>query len=423
MPRLLARPSSERRSRRSLLAVAVMVASLMLIVVSVVAFAMAISGSDLGCDGDGGSGSAAGAGVPGPAPSRSAVRDIPPDRLRLYRGAGRRVGIDWTFLASIGAQECDHGSCTGDNGSGCAGPMQIAVRRGSPCSPSLTEPTEWERFGVDADGDGVKDANDPADAIFGAARILRFDKDAPATGGSYAAYRAAACSYYGACADGVANYADEVMARAVQYGFRGRGAPAPAAPTNAPSPTTSGCSQGAATPLTTGGGLGPVVRVRAPRRLAPLPPSIIAPGFGPIGCDARIVPNVIALVRRYRQVVSACFGIHSLAGEHPLGAAVDLSPRDGDWSNTMRLARAAGWRPSCAASGVAPTCAKAPFRFIGYNGYPGHGDPTHCSYPCAPHLHLSWTTSASPGEPEGEPRTSYFSPSWIEVLGPERHDG
>ena len=44
-------------------------------------------------------------------------------------------------------------------------------------------------------------------------------------GDSYAAYREVACNYYGACSDGVANYADEVMARAVEYGFRGKGSP------------------------------------------------------------------------------------------------------------------------------------------------------------------------------------------------------
>ena len=49
-----------------------------------------------------------------------------------------------------------------------------------------------------------------------------------------------------------------------------------------------------------------------------------------------------------------------------------------------RLARAIGWKPSCAASGVAPACARAPFRFVGYNGYPDHGDPAstrRCAHP------------------------------------------
>jgi hypothetical protein len=110
--------------------------------------------------------------------------------------------------------------------------MQIAYVRGSACSPGAG-PTIWERYRVDGDGDGTTDINDPADAIFTAARILRKVLGAPATGGSYAAYRQAACGYYGACGDGVADYANEVMARAVEYGFRGKGSPPPANPKRA----------------------------------------------------------------------------------------------------------------------------------------------------------------------------------------------
>lgn len=389
------------------------------VVIATFAFALALGGSRFDClPGGDGAGS-------GPAPSRSARREIPADRLRLYRAAGRRYDIDWTFLASIGAQECDHGMCRGDNGYGCAGPMQIAMRRGSPCSPSMSEPTEWERWGVDANGDGTADVNDPADAIFGAARVLRFSKGAPRSGGSYDDYRAAACRYYGACSDGVADYADTVMRRAISYGFRGRGAPPLAADPDDSDSDGSGCGQGGVSPPIGGGDLGPVVRARAPRRLAPLPASIIASGFGPtIQCDARIVPNVVTLMRRYRQRVTACQEAgHALTGEHPIGAGLDIVPADNaDWSSTMRLARAAGWKESCAASGVAPACARAPFRFVGYNGFPSHGDPAHCAYPCPPHLHLSWNTSASSGGPENQPRTAYFPPSWIDVFGPEEVD-
>lgn len=403
-----------RPNRSARLALLIAAIGLVVIVVSAFAFALALGGSDFGCTDDG----AAGA---GPAPSRAARRDIPPERLRLYRAAGRRIDIDWTFLASIGAQECDHGMCRGDNGYGCAGPMQISMRRGSPCSPDPSYPTEWERWGIDADGDGDTDVNDPADAIFGAARVLRFSKDAPRAGGSYDEYRAAACRYYGACADGVANYADQVMARAVAYGFQGAGAPAVTDPDDAEPDPSGGC-EGGETPPGGGGDLGPVVRVREPRRLAPLPASVIAPGFGPsISCDARIVGNVVALMRRYRQRVTACQEAgHAMTGEHPIGAGLDIVPADGaDWTGTMRLARAAGWKDSCAASGIAPACARPPFRFVGYNGFPSHGDPAHCAYPCPPHLHLSWNTSASPGGPENQPRVAYSAPSWVDVFGPE----
>jgi CHAP domain len=210
---------SRRRSRLSLLAL--LATGLAAVVVATLAgTVMAILGGELACLGGGGGTAAA-----TPA-TRAAVEEIPPGRLRIYQAAGRRIDIDWSFLASIGTQECGSGNCSGTNSSGCAGPMQIAYVRRSACSPG-SGPTLWETYKVDGDGDGYPDINDPADAIFTAARILRKVLGAPPAGGSYAAYREAACGYYGACGDSVANYADEVMARAVSYGFGGKGAPPP----------------------------------------------------------------------------------------------------------------------------------------------------------------------------------------------------
>lgn len=153
-----------RTSTRAI--VALIALPLGLFTVTIVGAVVAISGTGLGCH--------AGS---DPSPS-GAASEIPATRLRIYRAAAQRFDIDWAFLASIGAQECHHGSCAGDNGSGCAGPMQIAVRRGSPCSPG-DGPTLWERFGVDADHDGRTDPDDPADAVFTAARILRDVEHAP----------------------------------------------------------------------------------------------------------------------------------------------------------------------------------------------------------------------------------------------------
>jgi CHAP domain-containing protein len=183
----------------------------------------------------------------GPSPSAYALQSIPPERLRLYEQAGTRFDIDWSFLASIGAQECNNENCTGVNSAGCAGPMQIAYVRGSACSPG-PGPTLWERYAVSTHPGQPANVNDPADAIYTAARILRQDMGAPPTGGSYAEYRQAACHYYGACGDSTVAYADEVMARAVQYGFTGTGSPAA---TNEPlsQPITSGgCSASVFTP-------------------------------------------------------------------------------------------------------------------------------------------------------------------------------
>ncbi len=180
----------------------------------------------------------------GPTPSAYALQSIPPERLRLYQQAGSKFDIDWSFLASIGAQECNNGECAGTNSSGCAGPMQIAYVRGSGCSPGAG-PTLWERYAVSAHPGHAPDINDPADAIYTAARILREDMRAPATGGSYAEYRQAACHYYGACSDSTVSYADEVMARAVQYGFTGTGSPSPTNPPLSQPVSTSGCSASA----------------------------------------------------------------------------------------------------------------------------------------------------------------------------------
>ncbi|MCW3017798.1 MAG: hypothetical protein JWN10_106 [Solirubrobacterales bacterium] len=186
----------------------------------------------------------------GPSPSAYALQSIPPERLRFYEQAGTRFDIDWSFLASIGAQECGNGDCAGANSSGCAGPMQIAYVRGSPCSPG-PGPTLWERYAVSAHPGQAPSVNDPADAIYTAARILRQDMGAPPTGGSYSEYRQAACRYYGACADTSASYADEVMARAVQYGFTGSGSPTASSPPLA-QPVSGGCSSSVFAPEAAG---------------------------------------------------------------------------------------------------------------------------------------------------------------------------
>jgi CHAP domain len=189
------------------------------VVVAITATVMAILGSSIGCMGGGS------IAVAGP-PTKAAVKAIPPKRLRIYQEAGKRFDVEWAFLASIGYQECGHRACAHVYPSGCGGPMQIAIVPESACSPG-PGPTIWDRYKVDADGGGA-DPFDAADAVFTAARMLR-----PVfglRGDSYAAYHQAACNYYGACSDASANYAEEVMGRAVEYGFRGKGSPAPTSP-------------------------------------------------------------------------------------------------------------------------------------------------------------------------------------------------
>lgn len=209
--------SARRRGGSVLLLLATGV--LAAVVVAITATVMAILGSSIGCMGGGG------LAVAGP-PTKAAVKAIPPKRLRIYQEAGRRFDVNWAFLASIGYQECGHRACAHVYPSGCGGPMQIAIVPESACSPG-PGPTIWDRYKVDADGGGANPF-DAADAVFTAARMMR-----PVfglAGDSYAAYRQTACNYYGACGDSVADYADEVMQRAVEYGFRGKGSPPPTSP-------------------------------------------------------------------------------------------------------------------------------------------------------------------------------------------------
>lgn len=155
---------------------------------------------------------------PAPAPSipvtNPAVADIPPDYLALYKRIGRRMNIDWRFLAAIGSVESDHGrhpETNIRNKSGCVGPMQLGV--GGACGDFVS------LWGVDGDNNGVIDATVPADAIATAARGLREGKGAPPINGSLAEYYSAACSYYGACADERSDYAATVLRTAALYGL------------------------------------------------------------------------------------------------------------------------------------------------------------------------------------------------------------
>ena len=216
----------------------------------------------------------------------------------------------------------------------------------------------WSRYGVDGDGDGDRDVWDPRDAIFGMANYLR-------ASGAPADWRAALFAYNHA-----GWYVDKVLAQAAQYRRESAAAPAPTTTSVAPFSGTW---------------------------LAPLP------GFPGERCDARIVPDVVALATAYRLRVSDCFGgaPHAIGGEHPLGLAIDAVPADGDWDRTLAMARAFGWTEACASSGCA---GRGPFRVILYNGFPSHGDPRHSRIP---HIHVSW--QHAPADP--------FTPArWVRTL-------
>jgi peptidoglycan DL-endopeptidase CwlO len=160
-------------------------------------------------------------------PSAVAIADIPTNYLALYERAALRYGVDWAVLAAIGKIECDHGRSQAPgcnppgtiNSAGATGPMQFLGSTWRAGTPPMTVPqpgppaTAGAGYATDGDGDGIANVWDPADAIAGAARLLRAN-------GAPADYRAAIFAY-----NHSSSYVDEVLAQATRY----RGAFAPSA--------------------------------------------------------------------------------------------------------------------------------------------------------------------------------------------------
>ena len=160
------------------------------------------------------------------APSSVAIADIPGSYLVLYQQSALRYGVDWAVLAAIGKVECDHGrlqaaGCNPPgtvNPAGATGPMQFIGSTWRSGTPPLTVPTigpptmtTAQGYAADGDGDGFANVWDPADAIAGAARLLRAN-------GAPADYRRALRAYNPAD-----TYVAAVLAKATEY--RGTFAP------------------------------------------------------------------------------------------------------------------------------------------------------------------------------------------------------
>src|SRR4051794_32506157 len=79
--------------------------------------------------------------------------------VALWQGAGSAYAIPWEVLASINKVESNFGRNMGPSSAGAVGWMQFM-------------PSTWDRWGVDANGDGVADPWNPEDAIYAAARYL-----------------------------------------------------------------------------------------------------------------------------------------------------------------------------------------------------------------------------------------------------------
>jgi hypothetical protein len=85
---------------------------------------------------------------------------IPPFLLPIYQAAGIQYSVPWQVLAAINEIETDYGRNLNVSSAGALGWMQFM-------------PSSWALYGVDANGDGVKDPYNPVDAIFAAARYLK----------------------------------------------------------------------------------------------------------------------------------------------------------------------------------------------------------------------------------------------------------
>ena len=117
-----------------------------------------------------------------PVASTSAANSIPANYLAWFQRIGTQYSVPWVILAGIAKVESDDGRTTlpgvhsGANAFGAAGPMQIGIRgaAGNQWGGAPVHPASEKVDGVatDADGDGVADVYDPADAIAGAAKYL-----------------------------------------------------------------------------------------------------------------------------------------------------------------------------------------------------------------------------------------------------------
>ena len=84
---------------------------------------------------------------------------IPPFLIPIYQAAGIEYQVPWQVLAAINEIETDYGRNLSVSSAGAVGWMQFL-------------PSTWQRWAVDANGDGIADPYNPVDAIFTAARYL-----------------------------------------------------------------------------------------------------------------------------------------------------------------------------------------------------------------------------------------------------------
>jgi len=256
------------------------------------------------------------------------------------------------ILAALTMVESDFGRDLSTSSAGAVGWTQFL-------------PATWKQYGVDANGDGSADPNNPTDAIYAAANYLHVS-------GAPGNWPAALYTYNHA-----GWYVDKVLHTASQLTSTS-GQP------SAASLPTSGCA--AITVPELGG---QVQRVTGGGQIVPVP------GQPGISIDERILPDLLWITHTFHARVTAGYAPtgHAPGGEHPLGLAVDLVPGPGgSWDDIDRLA---------ALAEPIQNQPHSPWRWVGYNGDPGHGRGNH--------LHLSW--QHGPSQPGNTPPAA-----WVLVL-------
>jgi cell wall-associated NlpC family hydrolase len=116
----------------------------------------------------------------------------------IWQAAGNTYGIPWEVLAAINKVETNFGQNLGPSSAGAVGWMQFM-------------PSTWARWGLDANGDGIADPDNPTDAIFSAARYLA------GCGGQFDITAAVYCYNHSN------SYVRDVLGLAAQYGTYGTG--------------------------------------------------------------------------------------------------------------------------------------------------------------------------------------------------------
>jgi cell wall-associated NlpC family hydrolase len=114
----------------------------------------------------------------------------------IWQAAGNAYAIPWPVLGAINKVETNFGQNLGPSSAGAVGWMQFM-------------PSTWARWGIDANGDGVADPDNPTDAIFSAARYL------VGCGGQFDIARAVYCYNHSH------SYVSEVLGLAALYGSGG----------------------------------------------------------------------------------------------------------------------------------------------------------------------------------------------------------